>query len=225
LLDFGVKMICEQGRQTALQKLISNLVEQSEVVLQNVRTIKAAYSHTKKPMPTAPSWFITGILEPLLKFRRASQDPKSALNMAPETVQEIIFTVVQQVTQRFRDLIREVIVQARKAEESLEKLRRRRDETKGGVPTNSVSTPVSAGDATRHIPAVGGPRITTETASDRDKMIVQLYLDAHEYGNYLRNFGIHKESYAPLESVFRLCRRADWILGAPVPEPPEIDEE
>jgi hypothetical protein len=138
-------------------------------------------------------------------------------------------TVIDDISQKFRELTKETIISARKMEESLGKLRRKREEAKsqGSASTANVSTPVTAGADNAAASATGcaTTRVTNENATDRDKMVVQLYLDAHEYGSLLRPLGVNKESYVPLQSILKLCRRGNWILsGEDTPEPAEVDE-
>lgn len=196
--------------------IVSSLVTRCDAVLQNVKTVKATYSHTKKPMPSAPSWYVSGVFEPLTKFKAVA-----GAGMPLPKLQTLTREAIDEVTSRLRAYTKETIISARKMEESLGKLRRKREEAKTAAAVSGAL------DGSNNNAATSSKTLTVETATDRDKMVVQLYLDAHEYGSLLRPFGVNKESYAPLQSVLKLCRRAEWLLGGAVDgaEPAEVEED
>lgn len=213
------EMIQKQGVTKVQQALASSLTSQCSAVLQNIPTIKSTYSHTKKPMPSAPSWFISGILDALQKFKTGAKN-----GLPDALVQQICATVIDDVTAKFRELAKDTIISARRIEENLGKLKLQRQKREAAQSSNadlSAVAPAAAAAA-----ALGGQRPSADGASDRDKMVMQLYLDAHEYGSLLRPFGVHKERYAPLQSILKLCRRAEWLLGDDnAPEPQEVADD
>lgn len=212
------EMVQKDGALAVRQAVIESLTNQCAAVLQNIRTIKATYSHTKKPMPSSPSWFVASILDALVKFKAGA---KSGLSEV--LVQQVCSAVIDDISAKFRDLAKETIVSARKTEESLGKLRRKREEARlggAGAPSASSTADLTSGAGAQ------ASRVNGEGATDRDKMVVQLYLDAHEYGSLLRPFNVHKERYAPLQSILKLCRRAEWLLaGDDTPEPAEVEDD
>lgn len=223
IFTVGQEIIKKKGIETVRKLVIDYLLEQCMAILVNVKTIKATYSHTKKPMPSMPSWFISGVFESLSKFKAQCSG-----HLPSEVIQFIVKAVVDEATLKLKEFTKETIVSARKTEESLGKLRRRREEA-NAKSTTTASTGGSGGTETASTPtapaAAGSTRVTSESATDRDKMVVQLYLDAHEFGSQLRPFGINKESYTALHAVLKLCRRANWLLGDDIPEPPEVDDD
>lgn len=205
-----ISSIIDRGVFDILTNCKRWLVEQCMVSLSNVRSVKAAYSMTKKPLPSAPSWFVSSSLDVLVAYRKYATD---TCVFSAEELNKLMRDVIDELTQRFRALIKEILVAARKAQESLEKLRRKKELKQADATTPVTPAPPS------------GARPTPDTASDRDKMVVQLYLDIHAYGDLLRPFGVAKESHPVMESLFALVRRANWVLGDDIPEPPEVDEE
>nr|CCC53664.1 conserved hypothetical protein, fragment [Trypanosoma vivax Y486] len=194
--------------------------------LVQVRVVMA-YSHTQKPFLTSPSWFTASIIEPLQHF----VDYARPMFIHTE-LNETLLKIVDEVATRFRVIVKETLVTAKKTEESWEKLRRRKEAAGGGarVPqTESVHESVHS-----NITAAGALRPTPETASDRDKMTVQLYLDASEFVKGIalllggmRQCGPESPNVEELPSIsllLKLLRRANWILGDDIPEPPDVGE-
>ena len=196
--------LCSQGQEELKSVIERQLVEQCVAQLTHLKSIKAQYNMTKKPMPTAPSWFMKDSVKPIQEFR----NQVSQLGvMSQDQVKRLTEEVVASVTEQLKQLTRDVMVSARKAQDAIDKLKRKK------------------GDATATAGAGSNERPTEATATDRDKMVVQLYLDIEEFGSQLRSVGINKESYEPLKEVLKLVQRARWILGADIPMPPEIEEE
>lgn len=192
------------GGDIMIAGLVSHVSAQCMMSLDHVRSIKSAYSMTGKPTPTSPSVFVHGSLDPIKQF----QDAAFASNLLARTeVQEHVTAMLAEVCVRFGRLAKDILDGARKAQETLEKLKRRRE-----VPTTTTA-------AATAVPTVNGGAYTI---SDRDKMVVQLYLDIHELGSMMRPFGINKESFAPVQQLLGLVKRANWILsGFPGLEPAE----
>ena len=192
---------CRVASQLALNTIADFVHGECHVALQSVKTIKNLYALTKKPMPTSPSWFIANIIEPLSQFKEAAAKQRNLLT--EDVAKRMTSDIILRLTVEYRAIAKEMLLQARKQEESFKKLKRKDAAT--SETANSV-----------------GSRI--DTASDIDKMFVQVYLDIHEFGSRLRPFGISKESYAPIGSLLKLVRRANWILGDDIPEPVDLDD-
>eukprot|EP00760_Papus_ankaliazontas_P017112 PhM_4_TR17038/c2_g1_i1/m.94598/K20289/COG2; conserved oligomeric Golgi complex subunit 2 len=195
------------------ESLITGLAEQCCGRLAQMRSIKAAYSMTKKPVPTMPSPYVANCLEPLSVYReKAQQLPRSS------SVDEWVLEAMRRVTLRFRGMIVDLLQSVRKAQESLSKYKQMR---RTGHTAASHDAQHSSGTTTPT--TLTGVRPTADQMSDRDKIFVQLYLDAEEYGTLLRRFGVHKESYGPYGELLQVVQRGRWLLGGDIPEPTDDD--
>ncbi|EKF29060.1 hypothetical protein MOQ_007173 [Trypanosoma cruzi marinkellei] len=208
-----------RGAIVSLQLLVrSRVAEECVVGLQNIRSVRSAYSHMHKPFPTAPSWYVPSIVEPLQRLD-ASVRP-----LLPVETHHVVMTeLVKDVASRFRALAKETLVTAKKTEQSWEKLRRRKETTSGGRGVDAEA-PSGSGHPSSSAAAA---RPTQETASDRDKMTLQLYLDAKAFVNEVEKTlrpGVKAEELDAVDALFKLLRRANWIMGEDIPEPPDIDE-
>jgi len=124
------------GIQKVRQMLVVALEEQCYAQLQHLRTVKATYSHTKKALPTQPSWFTSGILDPLHAFQKqCSAEGALSADMTTQLLQKVI----DHVALRFEELTKETLISARKTEESLGKLRRKREEAAGKAPSGDAA--------------------------------------------------------------------------------------
>ncbi|EKG00763.1 hypothetical protein TCSYLVIO_008274 [Trypanosoma cruzi] len=208
-----------RGAVVSLQLLVrSRVAEECVVGLQNIRSVRSAYSHMHKPFPTAPSWYVPSIVEPLQRL-----DASVRSLMPLETHHVVMTELVKDVASRFRALAKETLVTAKKTEQSWEKLRRRKETTSGGRGPDAEA-PSGSGHPSSSSAAV---RPTQETASDRDKMTLQLYLDAKAFVNEVEKTlgpGVKAEELDAVDALFKLLRRANWIMGEDIPEPPDIDE-
>ncbi|RNF27104.1 putative conserved oligomeric golgi complex subunit [Trypanosoma conorhini] len=211
----------------SLHRVVQNrLAEECLVGLQNIRSVRSAYSHMRKPFPTTPSWYVASTIEPLQRFYTAVRTL-----LPPATRHGMMVELVIEVASRFRTLAKETLVTAKKTEESWEKLRRRKETTNGGRGPEAEAVSghghPSSFSAAAAAAAAASVRPTQETASDRDKMTLQLYLDAKAFVREVETtlgLGAEAEKLAAVVALFKLLRRANWIMGEDIPEPPDIDE-
>lgn len=233
-LQLLVQGTCHGTVKQLHQLVQSRVVEACAVGLQNIRSVKSAYAHTRKPLPTAPSWYVTSIVEPIQRFAEELQR-----GLSPETWHEVIIDVVTDVLKMFRNIARDTLVTAKKTEESWGKLRRRKELTSSGgdARTGGMETTTQEGAFLSPSSPVTGTsantRPTAETATDRDKMTLQLYLDAIALINNIEGLlesqckgeeSVRIRELPPVEAIHKLLQRAKWILGDDVREPPDIDE-
>ncbi|ESL10819.1 hypothetical protein TRSC58_01441 [Trypanosoma rangeli SC58] len=220
LLELLTQDTCRSAVACLHRVVQSRLTEECLVGLQNVRSVRSAYSHMRKPFPTTPSWYVPSVVEPLQRFDASVRPllPSAALH-------DMMVELVNEVANRFRGLAKETLIAAKKTEESWEKLRRRKETTSGG---RGPEAEVVLGNGHSSSPAAAiSVRPTQETASDRDKMTLQLYLDAKAFVkevNTTLGLGAEAEKLAAVGPLFKLLRRANWIMGEDIPEPPDIDE-
>ncbi|CAL8471248.1 g10790 [Coccomyxa elongata] len=143
-----------------VRAVIEELTETCSAVLKQLRGITATYRMTTRPAPTKASHYVAAILSALRTFL----DGEAAARLGPEARSEIAEGVIAGVTQRFATQARDLLESLRKTESSLKRLKKSR-----------------AGEA-----ASDGPG----ALSDADKVNVQLFLDAQEYGTHIKRFGV-----------------------------------
>ncbi|CBZ26464.1 conserved hypothetical protein [Leishmania mexicana MHOM/GT/2001/U1103] len=221
VLQFASASVCGQFVQRARVTLVHQITDAAVVPLQNIKSVRSAYSHTRKTMPSAASWYVAPALQPLQKFAEEAQ--RSGFSEA--ALQDSVADMLRTVMSHFVALARETLLTAKKTEESWEKLRRRKEgasalQTTEATPDNSEE--VSGGA----VSTAGGQRVTMETATDRDKMTIQLWMDARAMLEVVQVPPLSLASVTAAElfdPAFRLLRRAEWIQGADIPEPPDVD--
>lgn len=209
-----VGQMCTNTVNTMAAALSKALIDSTMTKLSHIKSVKSAYTMTKRLMATERSAYLTGALDSIAAFRNTVRDAKM---MTDAEVSTIVVGVLTELSRLLHGLVKEILVSARKAQESLDKLKKRSAAGVSAAAAAAAATPAAAG-------STPGVRPTMENATDRDKIVVQLYLDIHEFGSMMRPLGVHKESFAPLQPLLKLVRRANWILGDDIPEPAEIEE-
>ncbi|KAG5464451.1 hypothetical protein LSCM1_00639 [Leishmania martiniquensis] len=222
VLHFASASVCGQFLQQAKAELLRHITDSAVMSLQNLKSVRSAYSHTRKMIPSAASWYIAPALQPLQKFAEEAQ--RSGFTEA--ALQEGVAEILQAVLANFVALARETLLTAKKTEESWEKLRRRKE----GFAASPTTTDATAGNAEEvsggAASPVSGQRVTMETATDRDKMTIQLWIDARAMLEVVQAPPLSLPSVAAADlfaPAFCLLRRAEWIQGADIPEPPDVD--
>lgn len=203
----------------AEERVVGEVMRISAVALQNIKSIRSAYTRTNKPLPHAPSWYVGHVAEPILRLVRQAR-----ASAVPVTVtQRVAVAAMSAVTQQFVTLARGMLLAARRMEASWEKLRRRKETN---TATTSSATSSSPPPPPSSSSSVGAPRVTSETASDRDKMMLQIYRDINAFlSTVTKELGVWASpSREVQQQVDDLLRRAEWLLGAAMAEPPEIED-
>nr|CCM19863.1 hypothetical protein, conserved [Leishmania guyanensis] len=221
VLQFASASVCSQFVQRMSEALVRQITDAVVVPLQNLKSVRSMYSHTRKTMPSAPSWYVAPALHPLQKF--AEEALRSGFNET--ALQDSVAEMLRAVIAHFVALARETLLTAKKTEESWEKLRRRKE---GSLMSQvAEATPGSSEEASAGaVSAVGGQRVTMETATDRDKMTIQLWMDARAMLEGVQTPPLSLPSVTAaefFEPAFDLLRRAEWIQGGDIPEPPDVD--
>ncbi|KAG5490763.1 hypothetical protein JKF63_00885 [Porcisia hertigi] len=221
VLEFASVSVCGRFVERARETLVQQVAEAAIVPLQNLKSVRSAYSHTRKTLPSAASWYVAPVLHPLQRFAEEAQ--KSGLSGS--ALQECVAEMLRRIMVHFVALAKETLIMAKKTEESWEKLRRRKE---GSVVSQTVeASPGNGEEALGGVVSTGGgQRVTVETASDRDKMTIQLWMDARALYEAAQVPPLHLPSETATElfaSAFDLLRRAEWIQGADIAEPPDAD--
>lgn len=211
LFRFIQEFVIDACRQKVEQIMTIGVQEHCVAALQNIKSVRSAYSHTRKPLPTAPSWYVCGVTDPILKFVQAATEQR----FPPDLLEGIRRRIVDHVADQFSNLARETLLTAKKTEESWEKLRKRKE-------ASSVDLVVSSPSAVSPPMArCSGNPLPGEHVTDRDKMVLQLYIDASSIEKAVCTPASRSPS---MEALFALLRRAEWIQGADIPEPPELED-
>ncbi|KAK7201596.1 COG (conserved oligomeric Golgi) complex component [Novymonas esmeraldas] len=225
VLQFAGASVCGQFVHQARASLVRQVAEAAALPLQNLKSVRSAYSHTRKTMPSAASWYVTPAMQPLRQFAEEAQRSGFGGAVLQDSVAEMLSAVVG----HFVALARETLITAKKTEESWEKLRRRKE---GGVPTPATADQVPGasdehnGGTAASVAAGGEQRVTLETATDRDKMTIQLWMDALAMQEAAQQPPLSLSAERTTEvfaGAMELLRRAEWIHGADIPEPPDVD--
>lgn len=171
-----------------------------------------------------PSYGLVSMSTPSLQMMRVAQASFTADYCA------LVLRIATTVFTRFTELARETLGAAKKAEEGWEKLRRKREAAAAAAAAAAGGAGGPAGEMNQATAAAGASRrrVTAENATDIDKMILQLYLDANELLQQLRALlpsgavdSLEKEQI--VVDLHTLLRRGQWISGAAIEEPPELD--
>ncbi|KAG5465190.1 hypothetical protein LSCM4_00643 [Leishmania orientalis] len=221
VLQLASTSVCGQFIQQARAALVQQIADAAVVSLQNLKSVRSAYSHTRKTIPSAASWYVAPALHPLQKFAEEAQ--RSGFSEA--ALQESVAEILQTVVASFVTLARETLLTAKKTEEGWEKLRRRKEGFAASPTTDTTPANPEEGSG-GPASTVGGQRITMETATDRDKMTIQLWMDARAMLESVQAPPLDLPSVTAVElfaPAFDLLRRAEWMQGADIPEPPDVD--
>ncbi|GET93703.1 hypothetical protein, conserved [Leishmania tarentolae] len=221
VLQFTSASVCDQFIQGAKATLVQRITDAAVVPLQNIKSVRSAYSHTRKTMPSAASWYVAPALQPLQKFAEEAQ--RSGFSGA--ALQDSVVEMLRVIVSQFVALARETLLTAKKTEESWEKLRRRKE---GASALQSTEVTLGSNEEVSRggVSTVSGQRVTMETATDRDKMTIQLWMDARAMLEIVQVPPVRLASATAtelFEPTFALLRRAEWIQGADIPEPPDVD--
>eukprot|EP01135_Chromosphaera_perkinsii_P001284 Nk52_evm11s164 gene=Nk52_evmTU11s164 len=163
---------------TIVEKVGQKLGAQCCVNLKPVQGITAIYRMTNKDPPTKPSFFVSNILKPASIYLEESD------SYAPMWLVKVVDITCKKYTEMVRDLLDTV----KKTEESLNRLKRRKEK----------NDPGNSGNA---------------KMSDEDKIRLQLLLDVQEFGKQCKKLGVSSDtlsSYAGLlETVQQAVKKDD----------------
>ncbi|CCW63269.1 unnamed protein product [Phytomonas sp. EM1] len=207
---------CKAFIEYAQTQIIERVLSECVVGLQNIKTVRSAYSHTKKPPPTSSSWYVASIIDPIVRFVTAARGN----NLPDNEAMSMLQTIAERVARQFTSIARDTLITAKKTEESWEKLRRRKD----GAGVSSASTNNLAGnprDSTfTSLPTTSSKSSlqgAPEALTDREKMLLQLKLDAKDLENKLVSLGTDYSmvSYLELTDDLLCSAELDADAGSP----------
>mmetsp|Transcript_37562 Transcript_37562/g.67287 ORF Transcript_37562/g.67287 Transcript_37562/m.67287 type:complete len:536 (-) Transcript_37562:11-1618(-) len=139
------------------------LADRCVQVLKQLRGITATYRATRRPMPIRPSHYVAGVLSALRQFLESDQ----AAGLSSAICLDLVRECAECVSKSYHDMVDDLLVTVRKTEDSLKRLKKGRSQKPGATP-----------DA------------TPDTATDQEKICLQLFLDVQEYGRQLTSFSL-----------------------------------
>lgn len=141
-------------------RITNYLTEKAIENLQPLLGVTTTYRHTDKQVPTRANYYVANVVSVLENFLKNPEI--SALPALPVTTW--IQTVIEDVTDKYQEMVAKTLSSAYKNEELLSKM----------IKKKSQST-TAKGEGTG-----------TTTMSDIDKISLQLYLDVSKYGQLLQ---------------------------------------
>ncbi|KAL3159357.1 hypothetical protein ABBQ32_011307, partial [Trebouxia sp. C0010 RCD-2024] len=161
-------------------EIVDVLVDKCLTVLRQVRGISATYRMTARPVPTRPSHYASGVLQPL----RAFLDTPAGKCLQPRAQEELAEGVVASVSQQYAAMVSELLDMLHKTEQSLARVRRNK--------------PADAAAATE------GSELT-----NIQKISLQLFLDTQEYGAQIKKFGLQPSAVEHYQALWRTVAPED----------------
>ncbi|CAD2213221.1 hypothetical protein AGDE_13718 [Angomonas deanei] len=200
-----------------LQMILAGVRRNTDAALQHIKTIRSTLSGKKNTLPTQPSWFLNSVVAPIRVFVTNCQ----ASAVDPAVLSPLVYKLVEGVLEHFFSVAKETLLTAKLTEARWEKLRKQKDPSTTDMTADGVSPTTAIAPGTLQ-------RVQAEAATDIDKMFIQLYLDVRELTRQLRELGVVPDSLfgsSCLLELQSLVRRGEWLLGADIPEPPELVAE
>lgn len=59
---------CQEYSHLFERHVVKSVVDDCTVVLQNIKSVRSAYTHTHKPLPTSASWYVVGVVAPITEL-------------------------------------------------------------------------------------------------------------------------------------------------------------
>jgi hypothetical protein len=178
-------------------RLASDVVRRCAVALGQLKGVTATFRMTNKPMPTKPSHFANGVVEPLRRFAESGAVREAS---AP-TRRALVDAAVAGVCAAYEKAAADLTVSVRKTEASLIRLKDRKGE-KEKVSAAATSATASTAPGTR-----GGP-------TDAEKICRQVRLDAEAFGRAVARLGFDPEKSDAFAKLWEVCGEGDAFSSA-----------
>ncbi|KAA6427855.1 MAG: conserved oligomeric Golgi complex subunit 2-like [Trebouxia sp. A1-2] len=164
--------------------IVSILLDRCLTVLRQLRGITATYRMTARPLPTRPSHYVGGVLQPL----RAFLGTDAGKRLQPSAQQEVAEGVAATVSQQYASMVSELLDMLQKTEQSLARVRR-----------NKPADSAAAGDGSE--------------LSNIQKISLQLFLDVKEFGVQLQKHNVQPSSLTEYQDLWSIVAPEDKPLG------------
>ena len=161
------------------RRISSDVIRKSTHALGQLKGITATFRMTNKPLPTKPSHFVSGVLTPLLKFNETVSGKGKITSAA--TRKALLIEAVNGICEQYADAAEDLLTSVKKTEASLNRLKDRKGDAAQKAQTTDPSQP-----------------------TDSEKIVRQVRLDAHAFGEGIVKLGIDVsklESFAKLWGV------------------------
>lgn len=155
------------------EAIVSILLDRCLTVLRQLRGITATYRMTARPLPTRPSHYVGGVLQPL----RAFLGTDAGKSLQPSAQQEVAEGVAATVSQQYASMVSELLDMLQKTEQSLARVRR-----------NKPADSAAAGDGSE--------------LSNIQKISLQLFLDVKEFGVQMQKHNVQPSSLTEYQDLW-----------------------
>ncbi|KAL0048278.1 hypothetical protein WJX82_011732 [Trebouxia sp. C0006] len=163
--------------------IVSILLDRCLTVLRQLRGITATYRMTARPLPTRPSHYVGGVLQPL----RAFLGTDAGKHLQPAAQQEVAEGVAATVSQQYASMVSELLDMLQKTEQSLARVRR-----------NKPADSAAAGDGSE--------------LSNIQKISLQLFLDVKEFGVQMQKHNVQPSSLTEYQDLWSIVAPEDKPL-------------
>lgn len=164
--------------------IVSILLDRCLTVLRQLRGITATYRMTARPLPTRPSHYVGGVLQPL----RAFLGTDAGKCLQPSAQQEVAEGVAATVSQQYAIMVSELLDMLQKTEQSLARVRR-----------NKPADSAAAGDGSE--------------LSNIQKISLQLFLDVKEFGVQMQKHNVQPSSLTEYQDLWCIVAPENTPLG------------
>jgi hypothetical protein len=179
-------------------RLASDVVRRCAVALGQLKGVTATFRMTNKPMPTKPSHFANGVVEPLRRFAESGAVREAS---AP-TRRALVDAAVAGVCAAYEKAAADLTVSVRKTEASLIRLKDRKGEKEKTSATSATSATASTAPGSG-----GGP-------TDAEKICRQVRLDAEAFGRAVARLGFDPEKSDAFAKLWDVCGEGDAFSSA-----------
>ena len=181
-------------------RLASDVVRRCAVALGQLKGVTATFRMTNKPMPTKPSHFANGVVEPLRRFAESG----AVREASEKTRRALVDAAVAGVCAAYEKAAADLTVSVRKTEASLIRLKDRKGEKEKTSEKTSAtgSTAPGSGDAREKMP------------TDAEKICRQVRLDAEAFGRAVARLGFDPEKSDAFAKLWEVCGEGDAFSSA-----------
>ena len=195
--DASERFINMSATQLLDARLVSDVVKRCAAALGQLKGVTATFRMTNKPMPTKPSHFFSGVLDPLRRFAEKKSD--ATARASEKTKRALLDAAVAGVCAAYAAAAAELTVSVRKTEASLNRLKDRkqtREPSSGGV---------ANGD--------GSEATVSDGPTDAQKICRQVRLDAEAFGRAVAKLGFDVEKSDAFGKLWEVCGEGEKFVA------------
>jgi hypothetical protein len=174
------------------ERLVSDVVKRCATALGQLKGVTATFRMTNKPMPTKPSHFFSGVVDPLRRFAESDATARAS----EKTRRAIVDAAVAGVCAAYAAAAADLTVSVRKTEASLNRLKDRK----------GTREPSSGGVAKESGEASDGP-------TDAQKICRQVRLDAEAFGRAVAKLGFDTGKSDAFGKLWEVCGEGEPFVA------------